>query len=280
MAALVGYVLSLMTSSRPRILNSRKNKYDLPLPKECHTTLSSEKIAGRPVFVIGDVHGCYDELCRLLQLAASHRSNPFVVFVGDMINKGPHNIEVLRLLQQMVINGQAVAVRGNHEETILRELWALHDTKNSNYTLPERYQWLRSLSNEDFHFLQELPYTVSIPSLQTLVMHAGMVPGLPLEQQNLENLTHMRNIITEDFFDGRGFVGSSKVENGEAWAVLWPGPDHVYFGHDAKRGLQLHPFATGLDTGCLYGKCLTGVFVGGCRPEFVSVPAQKAYVQT
>lgn len=75
-------------------------------------------------------------------------------------------------------------------------------------------------------------------------------------------------------------MGSSKVDQGEAWASLWPGPDHVYFGHDARRGLQLWPFATGLDTGCLYGNVLTGVFIGSDDPEFLVVRAKEAYAAT
>ena len=136
------------------------------------------------------------------------------------------------------------------------------------------------LNEDDFTFLQQLPYTISIPSKRALIVHAGLVPGVPLECQSLENLTHMRNITQEDYFSGRGLVGSSKVDQGEAWASLWPGPDHVYFGHDARRGLQLWPFATGLDTGCLYGNVLTGVFIGSDDPEFLVVRAKEAYAAT
>ena len=139
-----------------------------------------------------------------------------------------------------------------------------------------RYFWLSELSEENFAFLQQLPYTISIPSLGALVVHAGLVPGLPLERQSLVSLTHMRNIVHEDYFSGQGLVGSNQTDCGDAWASLWPGPEHVYFGHDARRGLQVWPFAIGLDSGCVYGGCLTGVFAGD--DVFLVVEAKSKHV--
>ncbi|XP_076473030.1 bis(5'-nucleosyl)-tetraphosphatase PrpE [asymmetrical]-like [Babylonia areolata] len=283
MAGLLGWCLATLW---PRNGMERTNRYGTPLPKQCHACVSQEMLEGRPVFVVGDVHGCFEELCFLLQLASGRRKNPFVIFVGDTINKGPRSLDVLQLVRQMVKHGQAACVRGNHEEAVLRELWS-RKTYGQSYSFPEKYRWLAEVTAEDFRFLQELPYTLALPSLSALVVHAGLMPGLPLELQSLVHLINMRSITPEsaDDDDGSngGFLGAhltatSRIDVGDPWASLWCGPQHVYFGHDARRRLQRWPFATGLDTGCLYGGCLTGVFIGeDC--EFLEVDALRTYVE-
>ena len=101
----------------------------------------------------------------------------------------------------------------------------------------------------------------------TVVLHAGALPGVPIEQQSRENLITMRSVRD----DGTG----TKKLKGHPWAALWRGPERIVFGHDAIRGLQEYGLATGLDTGCVYGRELTGLIlpVG----ELISVPAARAY---
>ena len=69
----------------------------------------------------------------------------------------------------------------------------------------------------------------------------------------------------------------TKKLKGRPWASLWTGPERIVFGHDAIRGLQQYPLATGLDTGCVYGGKLTGLILPERR--LVSVNARRAYVK-
>lgn len=68
---------------------------------------------------------------------------------------------------------------------------------------------------------------------------------------------------------------ASAADVGAPWGALWTGPDHVIFGHDSRRRLQLHPFATGIDTGCVFGGNLTALLLPSWNR--VTVAAGRAY---
>ena len=242
----------------------RKGRYGLPLPANCHLKLSSEFVGGSAVFVVGDVHGCFDEMIQLMDRASTMEPDILYIFVGDLVNKGPKSKQVLDRVRQ----DDCLSVVGNHELNCMREARSIEE--NPNYKLPEKYHWIYDLSNEDLKFIRSLPYTIEIPCLNSLVVHAGLVPGTALHEQCLISMTNMRNI----YFDGEKLTPTNKYERGQAWATYWTGPQHVYFGHDVQRGLQLLDHATGLDTGCCLGHCLTGVFINGCR-QILSVPAHR-----
>jgi hypothetical protein len=95
-----------------------------------------------------------------------------------------------------------------------------------------------------------------------------VVPGKPLEKQHPDDLMSMRTLRREG-------TASPRLEDGTLWAKSYAGPEHVVFGHDAITGLQREAYATGIDTGCVYGRRLTALVLPG--NELISVPARRAY---
>jgi len=139
----------------------------------------------------------------------------------------------------------------------------------------KKYWWVKKFQQEDYDFLFSQPYTVTIPSYNVVVVHAGIVPGVSLEQQLPNDMIRMRGVIR----NSDGSYSGTDAKDVVPWAACWPGPQHVYFGHNASRGLQQHPFATGLDTGCVYGRSLTGALISSPnqKPILYTVQAKEVY---
>lgn len=246
---------------------ARLSPYGVSLPKVLHRTLSEEgDLRKRRVLVVGDVHGCCDELEELIEKTNGRSNEVCVVFVGDLVNKGPKNAEVIKLARSL----SAFCVRGNHDEVCMKE-W--EKSIREHTPLPQTFKWMEDLSKEEMQWFFDLPYSLSLPSRQALVVHAGLVPGVPLEKQKIENLVTMRNVYWDK--ESNGWQGVTSMHEGEPWVNQWEGPEHVYFGHDARRQLQLTHFATGLDTGCVYGGELTAVFAHS--GERTAVPAKTVH---
>ena len=216
-------------------------------PLTPHLTIHPSVLEGKRVLFVGDVHGCFDELKELYNKCTQPGKDTVVVYVGDLVFKGPKTLEVIRFARET----GSFSVRGNHEQSILTEI--LH--KRRNEPVRDKRKFVYDLTQEDEEFLENLPFTISIPSLNVLVVHGGLLPGLPLENQDPLGMIFIRNYHPEKF------QGTSKIEDGFPWASMWNGPQHVVFGHDARRGLQQYAHATGIDSGCVYGNYLTGILV-------------------
>lgn len=225
----------------------------------------------RSIF-IGDVHSCGAELEELLgRLAVSESDRVF--FVGDLLSRGPEPARVLSLFRGV----SARSVVGNHEQRLLDAHAARAAGKPMPKLSPSHWALLDSLGDEDWALLESLPLMISLPEHELLVVHAGIVPGVPLDQQDPWLVTHIRSIEN----------GKPSERWGTPWGTYYEGPPHVVFGHNAQRGVQIHPFATGLDTGCVYGGALTALVLpeGSAPPPpsdrmdaLVSVKARKEYV--
>jgi len=210
---------------------------------------------GRTI-VIGDIHGCYDELKDLLALVKL-RPDDSVIAVGDLIVKGPKNAEVL---DRFIADDRFSAVIGNHDRA-LRQYWR-GEPRRLTKELKVTASQLESQRERYSDYLRSLPFTINLGS--HLVVHAGVRPGVPLRRQVVTDLTEIRTM---------GANPSSR--RGLPWYKVYRGRRIVVFGHWPSKAPRLAPRAIGLDTGCVYGGRLTGYIIES--NQFVSVPARRAY---
>jgi hypothetical protein len=228
---------------------------------------------GRTV-IIGDVHGCADELEELLA-AVGLGSEDRLVTVGDLVARGPDSRRVLRLVRDL----DATGVRGNHEVRLLAAREARRRGVAGPPLGPSHARLVELLDDADWAVLDRLPAYLELPAHGALVVHAGLVPGKPITEQDPWALTHIRSL------DEAG--APSDRPGCQSWAATYQGEAHVVFGHDARRGLQLYAAATGLDSACIYGGRLSALVLaeGAAVPPasdrmdaIVSVPARRAYI--
>lgn len=202
---------------------------------------------GRTIF-IGDVHGCFQELSELIDRLAPSDSDR-VFFLGDLVARGPDSLGVLRLVEQL----GARSVLGNHEDRLLEVRAARRRGERGPRLSPSHSALYRELQESDWHALGNLPLYLDVDRPRIRLVHAGVVPGVPIDQQDRNNLLRMRSLNP----DGSASDRFSEV----TWASHYLGPPHLVFGHDARSGLQFHDSATGLDSGCVYGGWLSALVV-------------------
>jgi hypothetical protein len=226
----------------------------------------------RTLFV-GDVHGCATELEELLDRLAVGSADA-LFFVGDLVARGPDSGRVVRCARRM----GARSVLGNHDARVVGGWRARERGKRGPPLGPDHERVLAELEAEDLAWLAALPHWLDVAAHGVTIVHAGVLPGVPIEQQPPDLLLRLRSIAA----DGSALTDGS----GTLWGALYVGPPHVVFGHHARAGLQLHAHATGLDTGCVYGRELTALVLDEGAPvppvaerarALVSVRAKRQY---
>ena len=212
-------------------------------------------MAGRRI-VVGDLHGCYDELMELLEKIGIGDDDR-VICVGDLITKGPKSKEVLDLF---MTDARFSTVIGNHD-LALRRKWNGEDIE-LKAAQKETHKELRAEKDAYASFLNRMPFWIDLGS--HLVVHAGLRPNVELYSQTTGDLTRLRTL-----------GGDRESDEGTPWYHVYYGEKVVLFGHwpapEPRRGKK----AIGLDTGCVYGHNLTAYIIE--TDEFVSVEAQRAY---
>lgn len=223
---------------------------------------------------IGDVHGCVRELGELLERIGPSADDR-VVFVGDLVARGPDTPGVLRMVRQV----RGLCVLGNHEHRLVLARQAFLDKSKGPRLGPSHAALVHQLTEEDWAHLASLPLSLEFPDHNVRVVHAGVVPGVALDQQQAWTLLHVRSLTKKG--------APSDRYSSVSWAADYDEDPHIVFGHNAQAGLQVHPCATGLDTGCVYGGALTALVLeeGQTPPPphermdcLIAVPSHDRYV--
>jgi bis(5'-nucleosyl)-tetraphosphatase (symmetrical) len=239
-------------------------------------------MVGRKVF-IGDVQGCLPELQKLLD-RISIADNDQCFFVGDLVNRGPDSLGVLRLFKDL----GAISVLGNHEAFLLERGFF------ENPGQPDSWGTLRTLAQakdrlELGKIVQHFPILLEVSDI--LLVHAALPPSLWTASSKRIQAWNGKILETGIKDDEISFLLSARYCDPlghrpkkddpppgppfRPWDDFYKGKRKVIFGHWARRGLVRKQWVLGLDTGCVYGGKLSAWIQEEDR--LVQVPAEKAY---
>ncbi|WP_022879171.1 polynucleotide kinase-phosphatase [Microbacterium sp. B19] len=239
-----------------------------------------------PFDAIGDVHGCLSELQTLLgrlgyeivrdeqgrPIDATHPAGRRVIFLGDLVDRGPDVVGVLRLAMGMVASGSALAVPGNHEAKLVRALRGARVTPTHGLA-----ETLAQLSGESPEFRERVA-----AFCYDLVSHLVLDEGrLVVAHAGLKEAYHGRASGRVRAFALYGETTGETDEFGlpvrYPWAQDYRGRAVVLYGHTPVPAVEWVNNTACLDTGCVFGGALSAMRYP--EREVVSVPAERVWYE-
>ena len=223
-----------------------------------------------PFDIIGDIHGCYNELCELINKLGYPRNDRKLIFLGDLCDRGPNNMEVLRLVMDMVKSGNAYCVQGNHDSKLLRYI------KGSNVQLSHGLQitteQLQTKSEEFIKetkiFLDSLISHYIFDNGRLAVAHAGII-----EKYQGRGSNRVRSFCL--YGDTTGETDEYGLPVRLPWANEYRGKALVVYGHTPTLEAEIINNTICIDTGCVFGGKLTAYRYP--EGEIISIKAEREY---
>lgn len=251
-----------------------------------HKLLNDFRDQHGPFDVIGDVHGCLDELLLLLgkldyavtcdgegrPTDAVHAEGRRVIFVGDLVDRGPDSAGVLRLAMGMTANDNALCVPGNHEEKLVRALRGrkVALTHGLDATLDQLAGQEEGFGRKVADFCDGLVSHLVLDDGKLVVAHAGLIARY-----------HGRASKRVRAFALYGQVSGEVDEYGlpvrYPWANDYRGDAAVLYGHTPVTEVAWINNTACLDTGCVFGGELSAMRYP--EREVVHVPALEKYCE-
>lgn len=242
-----------------------------------------------PFDIIGDIHGCFDELYELLHrlgyqirlnihgneesFSIRHSENRIPVFLGDLVNKGPKNIRVLRFVMDLVNENMAYCVLGNHEKKLLYYLRGKDSRLRGGLqdTIEQLSGYSAEFRNSVVEFIRRLSDHYVFDHGNLVVAHAGL-------REEMQGRTSMgvRNFCM--YGENSDDVDEYGMPVRYSWVQNYRGKARVVFGHTPILEPEWYNRTIDIDTGCVYGGRLTALRYP--ELEMVSVQARKIYYQS
>jgi len=232
--------------------------------------LDLSHIKNKRFIIIGDQHGCYDQLLNLLTKCNYNKKTDVIVGCGDMVDRGDKSYEVIKFFQP----------DNPHEEHNIFTVMGNHDDKFKRYLLGNKITIGKALQKSVDEFsikcpdlierasialwLSNLPHIIRLPDLldrPCYIVHAGIDTRYPIDQQSQETCIYIRGINPKNFFD----------ESAGLWYDTLDGSYYILSGHISSKVVNPVPWNFSLDAGCASGGKLRAMVIENNKYEIVEV---------
>ncbi len=239
-----------------------------------------------PFDIIGDIHGCFDELVELLEELGYekvsetagvpdsfvHPHNRKVVFLGDLVDRGPKIPQVLRLVMKMTSEGRALCVPGNHEMKLMRKLRGkdVKLTHGLQQTVDQLEAETPEFKTAVASFIDDLVSHYVLDAGKLVVAHAGLK-----ETMQGRGSGAVRSFAL--FGETTGETDEYGLPVRHNWAAEYRGKATVVYGHTPVPEAEWLNNTICIDTGCVYGGKLTALRYP--ERDIVQVEALQMYCE-
>lgn len=260
-------------------------------------TSSLEVETNRPskdrLVLVGDIHGKYILFRKLLRKIKYNRKTDHLLVLGDFIAKGPDSFKVLNYL----IEQDADCILGNHEYYALQNYAKFHgldspffvsdnvtirspDIRSSGFIDDPEFLLAKKLEPQHVEYINKCPLikklgkvpvhpkttTGGAKSAPGIAVHAGLRWDVEdLNEQDPQDCLEMRSYLSPFYNET---TDDPHDELAVSWSKVWNNKQKesdeklvVYYGHDARRGLNIKKYAKGLDNGCVRGDFLAAMVI-------------------
>ncbi|EHQ88721.1 polynucleotide kinase-phosphatase [Desulfosporosinus youngiae] len=268
------------------VLNSLAEAADVTIERQ--PLWNNLKHLHGPFDIIGDVHGCFEELLVLLRklgyqveepgngdkespgYRVAHPEGRTAVFLGDLVDRGPRIPDVLALVMDMVQSGTALCVPGNHDMKLVRRLQGkkVEIKHGLEHTLTQLTEKPADFSRKAAEFLDGLVSHYILDDGKLVVAHAGMK-----EEMQGRGSGKVRDFAL--FGETTGETDSFGLPVRYDWASDYRGRATVVYGHIPIPEPKWVNQTLNIDTGCVFGGKLTALRYP--EQEFVQVEAFREY---